>query len=101
MQTLWGKTCSYVKNINKIYEDMITKYVSNIVLHHFSMTWIIGTNQQLEYDINKHNPYWITDGLQYNTSICTKLHGIVFEIYTIKARSDIYNIMCSIDAHEK
>ena len=39
------------------------------------LSWIIETNQQLEYDIEKHNPDWITGGPWYNTSICKKLHG--------------------------
>ena len=49
----------------------------------------------------KHNPYWLTNGPWYNTSICTKLHRTVFEKYITNARSDIYNIICYIDAHEK
>ena len=30
-----------------------------------------------------------------------KLHGTVFEEFIINARTDRYNIMCSIDANEK
>ena len=37
----------------------------------------------------------------YNTSICNKLHGKVFEAFIRNARTDRYNIMCSIDAYEK
>ena len=40
-------------------------------------------------------------GPWYNTSICEKLHGNVFEGFIRNARTDRYNIMCSIDAHEK
>ena len=36
-----------------------------------------------------------------NTSICKKLHGKLLEGFIINARTDIYHIMCSIDAHEK
>ena len=43
----------------------------------------------------------MTGGPWYNTSICKKLHGNVFEVFNINARTLIYNIMCSIDAHEK
>ena len=67
-------------NNNSInYKDIITKYVLNRMLHHVGMSWIIETNQQLEYDIGKHNLDWITGGPWYNTSICTKLHGILFK----------------------
>ena len=37
----------------------------------------------------------------YNTYICKKLHGKVFEEFIINARTDRYNIICFIDAHEK
>ena len=43
----------------------------------------------------------MTGGPCYNTSICKKLHGKLFEGFIRNARTDIYNIMCSIDAHEK
>ena len=43
----------------------------------------------------------ITGGTWYNTSICKKLHGKVFEEFIRNERNDPYNIMCSIDAQEK
>ena len=43
----------------------------------------------------------MTGGTWYNTSICKKLHGNVFEGFIRNARTDRYNIMCSIDEHEK
>ena len=43
----------------------------------------------------------MTGGLWYNTSICKKVHGKVFEGFIRNAITDRYNIMCSIDAHEK
>ena len=43
----------------------------------------------------------MTGGPWYNTSICNKLNGKVFEGFIRNARTDRYNIMCSIDAHEK
>ena len=43
----------------------------------------------------------MTGGTWYNTSICKKLHGTVFEEYIRNARNDRYNLMCSIDAHVK
>ena len=97
-----GKTTvSYVKSSNIDYKDIITKFVLNTVLHHVGMSCIIETNQQSEYDIDKHNPYWITDGPWYKTSICTKLHETVFEKCIRNTITDRYNHMCSIDSHEK
>ena len=65
------------------------------------MSWIIETKKQLKYDIEQHNPDLITYGPWYNTSICTKSHATVFEKYVINERTDRYNLMFSIDAHEK
>ena len=67
----------------------------------FFLSWIIESNQQLEYDIDKHNPYWLTNDPSYNISICTKLHGTVFKKYIINARTYISNHMCSIGVHWK
>ena len=51
--------------------------------------------------MDKHNPDWITGGPWYNTYICKKLHGKVFEEFIRNSRTERYNLMCSIDAHEK
>ena len=79
-----------MKNINTNYNDIITQFLLNTMLHHVGMLWKIETNQQLKYDIYKHNPDWITRGPWYNTSICKKIHGTVFEIYFRNARNDRY-----------
>ena len=50
--------------------------------------------------MDKHDSDWMTGGPCYNTSICKKLHGNVFEEFIINARTDRYSIMCSIDVHE-
>ena len=90
----------YVDHLNTTYQDIITTYVFNSMLHHVDMLWIIGTHEQLKYDMYKNNPEWMTGGPWYNTSISKKLHGNVFEEFIRNARTDRYNIMCSIDAHE-
>ena len=51
--------------------------------------------------MDKYNSKWMTGGTWYNTSICKKLHGNLFEGFIRNARNDRYNIMCSIGAHEK
>ena len=51
--------------------------------------------------IRKKNPECMTGGPWYNTSICKKLHGNVFERFIRNERTDRYNIMCSIDENEK
>ena len=69
------------------------------MLHHVGMLWIIETHKQLQYDMEKPNSEWTTGGPLYNTYICNKLHGKVFEGFIRNARTYRYNIMCSIDAY--
>ena len=73
----------------------------NTVLHNVCMLWIIETNQNLEYDRDKHNSDWMTGGTWYNISICKKLHRKVFEEFIRNSRTNRYIIMCFIYAHEK
>ena len=51
--------------------------------------------------LTKHDPNGLTNGPWYNTYICKKLHGTVFEKYIRNSRTERYNLMCSIDAHDK
>ena len=51
---------------------MVTKFVLNRVLHHVGLSWIFESTQQLEYGIEEHIPYQLTDFPWYNISICTK-----------------------------
>ena len=88
-------------NMNNSYQDITTSFVLNTVLHHVGMLWIIETNQHLEYDMDKHDSYWMTGGPWYNTSICEKIHGNVFEEFIRNERTDRYTIMFSIDDNEK
>ena len=69
------------------------------MLHHVGMLWIIENNEELKYYMDIKNSDWLTDGPWYNTSICNKLHGKLFEVFIINPRTDRYNIMCSIDAY--
>ena len=68
-----------MNNINNNQKGVITSFFLNIVLHHVGMSWIFETPEQLKQNMDKHNPYWITSGPWYNTSIYKKLHGTVFE----------------------
>ena len=87
-------------NINTKYKYIVTVFVFNTLLHHVGMLWIIETHEQLKYD-KKKKSYWITGGPCYNTSICKKIHGTVFEEFIRNSITYRYDLMCSIDAHEK
>ena len=88
-------------HLNTTYQDIITTFVLNKMLHHVVMFGIIETDEQLEYGMDEYISEWTTGGPWYNTSICKKLHAKVFEVFIRNARTFRYNIMCSIDAHGK
>ena len=62
-----------MNNMNTNYNDTINKFVLNEMLHHIGMSWILETNQQLKYDIDKYNPDWIKSSTWYNTYICKQI----------------------------
>ena len=39
---------------------------------------------------------WLNKGPWYNTPICSKLHGSRFEDFITQAKTDRYNLMCSL-----
>ena len=69
----------------------------NTELQHVGILWI--KKKLLEYDVK--NLDWMTGGPWYNTYICKEIHRNAFEEFITNTRTDIYNIMCYIDAHEK
>ena len=48
-----------------------------------------------------NNPDWLNKGPWYNTAICSRLNGSLFEDFITHARTDRYDIMCSIFEHDK
>ena len=89
----------YLKD--KTAQDMITQFVLDTVLLHVGLSWIISSNKQMEYYIKENNHDWLNKCPWYNTEIYSKLHVTVFEYYIRNDRTDRYNIMCSITAHDK
>ena len=80
---------------------MITKFVLNSILHHVGMSWIISPKNEMKYEIDENNhQYWLNRGPWYNTDICSRLHGSLFEDFITHARTNIYNITCSLVAHD-
>ena len=81
---------------------MITKFVLNTVLHHVGWSWIISSNKKMKYYIKGNNhPDWLNKGPRYNTAICYKWHGTVFDGFIRNYRTDSCNIMCSLPSHDK
>ena len=78
-----------------MFDEIITKFVLNAILHHVGMSWIIRPNKEMKYymDKNNHND-WVNKGPWYNTSICVKFHESMFEDFTKQAR--IENIISCV-----
>ena len=91
-----------LKTNSLVFDKIITKFVFNAILHHFYMSWIISSNKEMKYEIDKNNhKYFLNKVPWYNTSICLKLHGSMFEDFITQARIDRYILMCSLVAHDK
>ena len=81
---------------------MITKFVLNEIFHHVGMLWRISSNDEIKHEINKINHQdWLNKVSWYNTDICSRLNVSLFEYFITHARTDRFNIMCSLVAHDK
>ena len=75
-----GKETEFsLDNMNTNYKDIVTVFVLNKLLNHVVMSWIIEAHEKLRYYMEKHIPDWTTGGPWYNTSICKRIHVIVFK----------------------
>ena len=83
-------------------EEIITKFVLNPILHNVGISWIIFSNEEMKYEIDKSNhPDWLNKGTWYNIDICSELYGKLFEDCISHKRTYRYYLMCSIVAHKK
>ena len=90
----------YLKTLT--LEEMITKFVLNEILHHVGMLWIVYSNKKMKYEMGESNhPNFLNKGPWYNTYICSRSHVSFFEYFITHARTDRYNLLCSIFAHDK
>ena len=56
----------------------------------------------MKYEIDGSNhPDWFNKGPCYNTAMCSRLHGSLFEYFITHARTDRYNLMCYLVAHDQ
>ena len=87
----------------EFYDEVITQFVLNSMLHHVGMSWIIISKKEMEYDnfTNSKKLDWFDTGPWHNKNICSKLYGTTFEGFITQSRTDRYNIMCSLVAHDR
>ena len=79
------ETGSYIKN--STFEEMITEFVLNAVLHHVGLSWIISSNNEMKYEIDESNHQdWLNKSPWYNTDICSRLHESLFEYFITHAK---------------
>ena len=88
---------------NWVYDEVITQFVLNAMLHHVGVSWIISSKKEMDYDnfTNSNHLDWFDTGPWYNKNICYKLNGITYEYFITQARIDRYNIMCYLVAHDR
>ena len=87
---------------NTTFDEMITKSVLNPILHHVGVLGIISANDEMKYEIDENNHQdWLNKVPLYNTSICSIFYGSLFEYFITHARTDRYNLMCYLVAHDK
>ena len=95
------ETGSDSKTNSWVFDEVITKFLLNAILHHVGMSYIISSNKEMNYEMDKNNHQdWLNKGPWYNTSICLKLHGIKFEDFITQARTDRYICMCYLVVHD-
>ena len=64
-----------------VYDEIVTKFVLNTMLHQVGMSWIISSNREIEYEINTERNHldWLNKGPWYSRNISSKLNGSRFE----------------------
>ena len=70
---------------NQNIENFITPFVKNMIFQPVGLSWMIKSNQKLNFYIQLHCLYWVINIPWYNTMICSRLHGILFEDYVTTA----------------
>ena len=91
----------YVDLLETNYQEIITTFSLNTMLHNVGMIWTIENHEYLKYDMDILSSDLLIGGTWYNTYICKRLHGKLFEEFIISLRTDRYNIMFYIDAYER
>ena len=73
-----------------VYDEVITKFVLNAMLHHVGMSWTISSKKEMDYDnfTNSKNLEWFDTGPWHNKNICSKLYGTTFEDFITQDRTD-------------
>ena len=66
-----------------------------------SLSCIISSNNKIKYETVENNPDWLNKVPWYNTTICSKLHGTVFEYFIRNSGTDRYNFMSYITSHDR
>ena len=52
----------YVDLLETNYQEIITTFLFNTMLHHVGMIWIIENHEGLKYDMDIQSSDWLTGG---------------------------------------
>ena len=95
-----GKIIGFLLD-NQTIENFITPFVANIVLRYVGLSWIIKSNQKLNFNSQIQCSCWVINGPCYNTTTCSRFYGSFFEDYVTTAKSYRYNLMCANEANKR
>ena len=85
---------AYVVHLLSLFKSVLPKVVNSCIP-------TIYSHNEMLYEIEESNhPNWLNKVPWYNTSICSKFHGKLFEHFIRHARADRYNLMCSTIEHD-
>ena len=65
---------------NQKIENFITTFVTNMVFQNVVLSWIIQSNQKLNFCFQHHFHSWILNVPWYNSTIFPQLQGFSLEI---------------------
>ena len=99
MNQWWEKCCLLVrKTSNRKFHQ---SFVTNMVFQHVGLSWIIQSNQKLNFYFQHHCTSWIINVPLYNTTICSQLLGFLFGYCVTEFRRERYNIINSIEYNKR
>ena len=79
--------------------DNIPIFIKAVVFPIFGISWMIQTREKFYFSVDEKFPRWCIGGPWYNTTICSNLHGPIFEVYFLTALQDRYKLMCGLHAY--
>ena len=75
----FDRTVTYHLASEDKLNSVITNFVILSVFQNIGLLWIIENNKHYKFEMDLEDTRWTDKGPWYNTTICTKLNGLIFE----------------------